>query len=212
MSLVYHRPNSPKRKKYLKKRLHTIYIDKIDGKIQEKYYEEKFKEFSKEIELIDESLLAQTKAGIKTQSLGAKIYDTAQKGSGDYIKKDIETKRELIRLIFEKIEISGPLVNFYYSKEFTTLSELVDKTTVRNCQNLSKVETRFSNYTIYRKYPNIIRNQNLRVLFCCLARIRTSVFWFKARSPTIRRRGKVFTLCKSLQSIRKFFYLNLNFF
>jgi len=103
-------------------------MDKIDGKIKENYYEEKFKEFSSEIESIDNLLSAQTKAGLKTQTLGAKIFDTAQKGSGAYIKKDIETKRELIRLIFEKIEISGTIVNFFYSKEFAILSKLVEQT------------------------------------------------------------------------------------
>lgn len=146
-----------KKKEMFKKRLDAIYIDKIDGKISEKYYDEKFKEFTNEIDLIDENITNQTKAGTKTQLLGAKLYDVAQKGGKAYSKKKkINDKRELINLIFEKLEINGEKISFFYSKEFATLSRLINKTNSSKLPKLvesdSKIFELYNLSEISKKY------------------------------------------------------------
>jgi hypothetical protein len=74
-----------------KLRLYTVFdADKIDGKITESFYNEKFNEFSTELKTVDKNISGHTTAVNLAQERRIRLYEIAQKGSEDFVDGDVD--------------------------------------------------------------------------------------------------------------------------
>ena len=117
-----------KNREISKKRLDAIYIDKIDGKITQDYYNLKFDEFSKDLESIDKNISKLTKITNSEQTKKADLYDLAQQGREKYLEGKPEKRRELIRMVFNNLKLNGSNVIFELDKNYLLLKNLAEKT------------------------------------------------------------------------------------
>jgi hypothetical protein len=125
-----------KQREILKKRLDAIYMDKIDGKITESYYNEKFKDFSKQLEGLDEKIAEHTRATNSGQNKRITLFDIAQKGESIFLKGKPDKKRELLRMIFINLKLKEDKIYYDLDENFTLIRDLVNKT---NSSKLGKL-------------------------------------------------------------------------
>ncbi|MEL7666491.1 MAG: recombinase family protein [Candidatus Shapirobacteria bacterium] len=117
-----------KDRKIYKNRLDAIYIDKIDGKIGEDFYNQKFKEFSEDLEKIDTKITKQTKLVNSGQQDRVTLYELAQEGREKYLRGKENDRRELMRMVFKKLELKGEKITFKLKKSFRELKFLIKNT------------------------------------------------------------------------------------
>jgi len=117
-----------KNREISKKRLDAIYVDKIDGKISQNYYNQLFDGFSKELETIDKNISKLTKITNSEQTKKTDLYDLAQQGREKYLEGKPEKRRELIRMVFKNLKLNGSNVIFELDKNYLLLKNLVGKT------------------------------------------------------------------------------------
>ena len=80
-----------------------MYVDKLDGVIDENTYKSKFAEFTKEKTNIASSIQRHINSDIKYYELGVNIFELSQRASEIFSKATQDQKRELLHLVFEKI-------------------------------------------------------------------------------------------------------------
>jgi len=123
------------RLKLLEQRFEKIYDDKIDEKITEEFYKKKFQQYSEEKEQTSEAIQKHSNASTRYHELAMNVYDLSQRAKEIYLKaKDIDKKRQLLRLVFEKLTIDEGKIYYTYSKAFKLLYAAVEAT------NSSKVD------------------------------------------------------------------------
>lgn len=66
------------------KRLDRLYDDKLDGKISESFYEQKFKQYAQEKEAAVEAVRKHSQADTKYLQLGMNLYELSQRGREVY--------------------------------------------------------------------------------------------------------------------------------
>lgn len=124
----------------IEKRFEKIYDDKIDENITEEFYQKKFQQYTQEKEQIEETLKKHSQSHTSYYELATNIFDLSQRAKEIYTKaKDIEQKRQLIKLVFYKITLNEGIVSYEYSQAFKLLSEAVKLT------NSSKVTKNITN-------------------------------------------------------------------
>ena len=117
-----------KQHELLKQRLDRLYDDKLDGKITPEFYQKKFKQYSEELKGIDKSLGNHTNASLKYFELGMNFYDLSQRSPDIYKSALLDQKRQLIRLVFEKLILDGGNLKYVYTKPFQLLNDAVTAT------------------------------------------------------------------------------------
>lgn len=123
-----------KSRKIYTNRLSEIYIDKLDGKITEEQYKIHYAKFSGDLNNLDEQIAKQTETMQKTTDLGAKIYDVSQKGKESFLKLEPSEKRQLLKKVFENLELEEDRIYYTLTTGFKSLLILAKQT------NSSKVE------------------------------------------------------------------------
>jgi hypothetical protein len=109
-------------------RLDRLYIDKLDEKITQEFYDENFQRFSKEKEQIAKQIAKHSKSGTEYIGLANNIYELSQKGREIYESAGPEEKRDLIKLVFGRLSLDGEKLDAKYSKPFELLSCAVQNT------------------------------------------------------------------------------------
>jgi DNA invertase Pin-like site-specific DNA recombinase len=102
----------------IQKRLSLLYDDKLDGKITSDFYEQKFREYTKEKEEIINSIERHSNAQNKYFELGINILELSQKAKEIYLKATDEQKRMLLNLVFSKLTLNNGKLKAFYSKPF----------------------------------------------------------------------------------------------
>jgi hypothetical protein len=102
----------------IQKRLSLLYDDKLDGKITSDFYEQKFREYTKEKEEIISSIERHSDAQNKYFELGINILELSQKAKEIYLKASDEQKRMLLNLVFSKLTLNNGKLKAFYSKPF----------------------------------------------------------------------------------------------
>lgn len=120
----------------LKRRLDTMYIDKIDGKITEEFYEGKKKEYSIELLQIDKKIVEHTTATQTAQERRVKLYEMAQEGKEKYEKGEPNKRRELVKMAFCNLKLEGDKIFYDLEDDFALLKGLARKT---NSSKLGKL-------------------------------------------------------------------------
>lgn len=124
----------------IKQRLDRLYDDKLDGKISEDFYENKFKQFSEEKERVVSSIQRHSHADTKYLQLGSTLYDLSQRATDIYDKAKIDDKRQLLRLVFSKMTLDEGKLDFKYTPAFKLLSEAVSLTNSSKVTRMPKIK------------------------------------------------------------------------
>lgn len=124
--------------KRIQHRLDTLYDDRLDGKIDEQFYQKKFAQYSAEKETITNSIAGHSKASDKYHELGSTLFALSQQAAGLYQQtKVIERKRQILSLVFDKMTLQGKDLTLELSKPFALLAEAVSVTnSVEEVQDL----------------------------------------------------------------------------
>jgi len=113
----------------IQNRLDRLYDDKLDGKISEEFYNQKFKQYTKEKEGVLETIQNHSQASNKYFELGVNLFELSQRAREIYLKakktKQTDNQRQLINLIFTNLILNEGRLSFYYTKAFQLLSEAV---------------------------------------------------------------------------------------
>jgi len=149
----------------IKRRLDKLYDEKLDGKITEAFYQEKFKQYSAELTAVDKSINKHTNASLKYFELGINLYELSQNAVGIYSKALLDQKRMLMRLVFERLILNEGVLEVKYTKAFQILHDAVLAT---NSSKVEKVEQKTDKIFEPLKKPAVIisprRIENLMVV------------------------------------------------
>ena len=109
----------------IQRRLNMLYDDKLDGKITPEFYEQKFKQYTKEKEEIVSSIGKHNNAQTKYFELGISILELSQRAKEIYQKATIEEKRTLLSLVFSNLYLNEGKLTTFYTKPFEILANSV---------------------------------------------------------------------------------------
>ena len=120
-----------KQHEHIKNRLNKLYDDKVDGKINQEFYDEKYKQYTDEREIIINAIAKHANADNKYIDMGVSLYDLSQNASESYLKEElIEEKRKLISKVFKSIILDNGKINYELTPQAASiqkLSELANK-------------------------------------------------------------------------------------
>lgn len=123
----------------IQRRLNILYDDKLDGKITPEFYEQKFKQYTKEKEELVSAIEKHSNAQTKYFELGVNILELSQKAKEIYQKAKIEQKRTLLSLIFSNLSLNEGKLKVSFTKPFEILVNSVKATNeIFEPQSLSK--------------------------------------------------------------------------
>lgn len=116
-----------KRYETIQKRLEAIYEDKLDGKIDEEFYQRKSRQYAEEKESVLGLLKRQNEASTKYYELGATVVDLAHRATKIYLspKRTPEERRVLLNVVFSNLSLSNQELQGDFSKAFEVLTNYV---------------------------------------------------------------------------------------
>ena len=123
-----------KTRKVFTNRLSEVYIDKLDAKITEEQYKVHFDKFSNDLKELDKQIAKQTESIQKATDFGSKIYEVSQKGKESFLKIEPSETKQLMKKVFETIELDEDKVFYTLTPGFKSLLALAKQT------NSSKIE------------------------------------------------------------------------
>ncbi len=110
-------------------RLDILYDDRLDGKIDEQFYQKKFTQYTAEKEAISKSITGHSKASDKYHELGSTLFALSQQAAELYKQtKVIERKRQILGLVFDKMSLHGKDLTLELTKPFALLAQAVAAT------------------------------------------------------------------------------------
>jgi len=115
------RENLETRKKKLQNNLSTLYEDRLEKVVTTEFYKKKFKEYSDEIEDLEDKINRHTKADIDYYNFGSKILELATNTSYLYKKGKSDEKRELLNFLLLNSTLKDGKVSLQYKKPFDTI-------------------------------------------------------------------------------------------
>ena len=99
-------------------RLSKIYIDKLDGKITDEFWEEKHNEWTMEHAKVLQMIEAHAKAEHNYMVEGAKLVELLENLYSRYIQLNDEKKSMVIKIIFSNFFIDARNVRYEYNRPF----------------------------------------------------------------------------------------------
>ncbi|MFC1807974.1 recombinase family protein [Candidatus Omnitrophota bacterium] len=105
----------------LKKRLDQMYIDKLDGKIPEKFYQDKFNEWQEELDDISDKVERHKRADINYLTQGVHILELANRAYSLYVKQNRAERRKLLNVILSNCTLNDATLYPTYRKPFDLL-------------------------------------------------------------------------------------------
>ena len=122
----------------LRDRIKNIYIDKLDGKIDEEFWYTQHNEWTAQLEKIKIIIDAHDKATDKHLKFGIEILELAEDAYNLYIEQTPEEKRKILKILLQNCILKDGKLIYTYKKPFDILAE-----------GLSKI----------KKYPGLDSNQ-----------------------------------------------------
>jgi DNA invertase Pin-like site-specific DNA recombinase len=108
--------------KVLQNRIDKAYIDKIDGKISEDFWNSQTKKWADEKENLTIKLLAHQKSDTNYLQNADVVLKLANKAYDLFMKQDAEEKRKLVNLLVSNSTFDGKNLHFTYRKEFESIA------------------------------------------------------------------------------------------
>ena len=107
--------------KKLQSRIDAMYIDKLDGKINEDYFLEKSGEWRREQEELREAIERHEKANVNYLSHGVSILELARKAYRLYLKQKPAEKRKLLKILLSNCTFDSGKLYPTYNRPFDLL-------------------------------------------------------------------------------------------
>ncbi len=98
-----------------------MYIDKLDGKINEDYFSEKSGEWKREQEELREAIERHEKANVNYLTHGISILELARKAYRLYLKQKPTEKRKLLRILLSNCTFDSGKLYPTYNRPFDLL-------------------------------------------------------------------------------------------
>ncbi len=142
----------------LKQRLDRLYDDKLDGKITDEFYQNKFKQYSEELDKVGNSVKGHNTATTKYFEFGINIFELSQRAKDLFLKAKklnlIEEQRRLLKLVFTEMKLNEGTLTYKYTPTFSLLSEAVFMT---NSSKIRKTEKIRGQILELQKKPDTMR-------------------------------------------------------
>jgi len=107
----------------IQKRIDAMYVDKLDGKISEEFYERKSEDWRKEQEELREAIGRHEKANVNYLTQGTQILELAKKAYSLYLQQDPCEKRKLLNILLSNCTFDGGNLHPTYNRPFDMLVE-----------------------------------------------------------------------------------------
>lgn len=115
--------------KLIKKRMSTLYDDKVDGRITPGFYDQKYAEYSQDQDIVLDKIAKLNKAGHKSQNLKITLYEVAQDARGAYERaKKVEKKRIMLKTVFKNMWLDEGKLTYEHTEVFDLLAKAVKET------------------------------------------------------------------------------------
>jgi site-specific DNA recombinase len=112
----------------IQQRLDRLYDDKLDGRISTEFYEKKFRQYSTEKDTINSDLAKHTLANNRNFDESIKLYDLAQRSAELFRCAETTHKRDLMKLVFEDIQLRDGKISYTITLPFQLLGKAVEAT------------------------------------------------------------------------------------
>lgn len=136
----------------IKQRLDKLYDEKLDGKINEDFYQRKFKQYSDELRTVSKAVEKHANASLKYIELGVSLFELSQKAEEIYYKADVDQRRLLLRMVFSDLTLNEGVLSFSFTKPFQILHDAVLAT---NSSKLMKTEEKLVTIFEPLKKPDV---------------------------------------------------------
>ncbi len=107
-----------KQKQILRDRIDNIYLDKLDKKISEEFWQEKHNKWTQELLTIQNNITAYEKANINFIEQGANFLKICTDAEDLYKYGDNSEKKQLLNYVLQNLTIEGENINYEYKKPF----------------------------------------------------------------------------------------------
>jgi site-specific DNA recombinase len=129
--------------KLIEQRFEKIYDDKIDGKITEEFYNKKFKQYDEEKDKVSKAIKTHAHTSTRYFELAMNVYDLSQRAKEIYEgTKEIDSKRQLLRLVYENLSVKDGKIFYTYTKAFKLLYLAVEATNGTKFDSVVKTDKR----------------------------------------------------------------------
>ena len=105
----------------LKQRLTKLYIDKLDGKVSQEFFDEMTAEWRGEQDILQNKILQHRSADRTYIDTGAKVLELAQKAASLYKRQNMEEKRKLLEILYSNSLVKDGELIPNYRKPFDIL-------------------------------------------------------------------------------------------
>jgi site-specific DNA recombinase len=126
------------RVEYLNRKLDTLYNDRLDGRIPSEVYDRRAREIEEEKKDLQGEIARSDGDADETRELRMQIYELSQAAPQVFEKADLEKKRLLMNLIFEKIEIKGDELTYTFKEPFAILARAAEEANSSKATKLVK--------------------------------------------------------------------------
>ena len=107
----------------LQKRIDALYDDKVDGKIEQAFFERKFQQYKGEQTAIINRKKWLMESNTNYVNLGLNILELSQKAGQIYSSRSIEEKRKLLKLVFLNLPLKDGKLSPVYTSAFNIIAE-----------------------------------------------------------------------------------------
>lgn len=105
--------------KRIKERLHKLYIDKLDGVVDNDFWLEKKQEWTNQLEEIENLLQAFNNADKKYYDEGVQILELLRNAYSVYSKQNNQEKRKMLKFLLSNCTINDKKVSYDWNLPFT---------------------------------------------------------------------------------------------
>lgn len=109
----------------LQRRLDQIYLDRLDGKVNEEFWEVNTQAWRKEQEELRQVIDQHERANIHFFEDGMKLFELAKDIPAKYVMAELEEKREILSFVASNYTITDATIVPAYNKPFCWLTEFV---------------------------------------------------------------------------------------
>lgn len=110
----------------IKGRMDQMYLDKLDGKVSERFWMEKSREWEVEEGRIAEQLRSHQIANRRYYDDGVKLLELASRAHELYAKQPVEQKNRLLRVLLSNCTLQNGTLQPHYKKPFDILARGIE--------------------------------------------------------------------------------------
>ena len=105
-------------------RLSNLFDEKMDGRIEQSFYDKKFTQYSKEKERFAKAISEHSDATTYDLEVKSAVFDLSQEGKNVYLQSGNEKRRTLVGMVFEPLTLHEGNIRFELKEEFALLSRV----------------------------------------------------------------------------------------